>query len=319
MIKKHSAAFAAFLTFTSYTAFTAVHASAASAENPASLSHTTGYYDNSQLVTVVGIGGESEIYFTTDGSRPGKDSALYDGTPITVSENTVVRIAEYSGEELVSTDKASIKIRTDAPTTSAEGGEYSDTLKVTLTCNDPDAVIYYTTDGSAPSKDSAKYKKAITISETTTLRFCAYAPDKSRSKVVTEKYIITDDSFSDPLCQALFELVNETRAEYGLKPLKAHTALTEAAQIRAREYSYYQSHYRPDGSRWDTILTAYGLKTSIRAENLAYYYTSAKQVMRCWMNDSFHRGNILNPDTEYIGLACYDDGWCKYWCQLFIG
>ncbi|MFR0872765.1 MAG: hypothetical protein ACLSG5_16010 [Oscillospiraceae bacterium] len=23
--------------------------------------------------------------------------------------------------------------------------------------------------------------------------------------------------------------------------------------------------------------------------------------MKCWMNDPYHRGNILNPDTEYIG------------------
>ena len=37
------------------------------------------------------------------------------------------------------------------------------------------------------------------------------------------------------------------------------------------------------------------------------------------MNDPYHRGNILNPDTEYIGLACYNNGWCNYWCQLFIG
>lgn len=314
MIKKHSAALAAVLSTT-----TLLTVNVSAAESQPALSHSSGYYDNSQYVTVVNYDEDTDIYFTTDGSKPGTDSTVYDGTPIAISDNTVVRIAAYSGESLVNTDKASIKIRTTAPAASVEGGEYSDSFKVKLTCSDPDAVIYYTTDGSVPTKDSAKYKKAITISETTTLRFAAYAPDKSRSKVVTEKYTIKETAFDDPMCQALFELVNETRAEYGLKPLKAHADLTAAAQIRAKEYSYYQSHYRPDGSRWDTILSAYGLKTSVRAENLAYYYTSAKQAMRCWMNDSFHRGNILNPDTEYIGLACYNNGWCNYWCQLFIG
>ncbi len=314
MIKKHTAAIAAFISLAS---FTTINASAA--DNSTALSHSSGYYDNSQLVTVVNYDDETDIYFTTDGSKPGTDSALYDGTPISVSENTVVRIAAYSGEELINTAKASIKIRTASPSASAEGGEYSDAVKVKLTCSDPDAVIYYTTDGSTPTKDSAKYKKAITISDSTTLKFATIAPDKSRSKVVTEKYVIKQTDFDDPMCQALFELVNETRAEYGLSPLKAHTALTEAAQVRAKEYSYYQSHYRPDGSRWDTILSAYGLKTNIRAENLAYYYTSAKQAMKCWMNDPYHRGNILNPDTEYISLACYNNGWCNYWCQLFIG
>lgn len=314
MIKKHSAALAAVLSAT-----TLLTVNVSAAESQPALSHSSGYYDNSQYVTVVNYDEDTDIYFTTDGSKPGTDSTVYDGTPIAISDNTVVRIAAYSGESLVNTDKASIKIRTTAPSASVDGGEYSDSFKVKLTCSDPDAVIYYTTDGSVPTKDSAKYKKAITISETTTLRFAAYAPDKSRSKVVTEKYTIKETAFDDPMCQALFELVNETRAEYGLKPLKAHADLTAAAQIRAKEYSYYQSHYRPDGSRWDTILSAYGLKTSVRAENLAYYYTSAKQAMRCWMNDSFHRGNILNPDTEYIGLACYNNGWCNYWCQLFIG
>ncbi len=315
MIKKHTAVIAAFISLAS---FTTINASAA--DNSTALSHSSGYYDNSQLVTVVNYDDdETDIYFTTDGSKPGTDSALYDGTPISVSENTVVRIAAYSGEDLINTAKASIKIRTASPSASSEGGEYSDAVKVKLTCSDPDAVIYYTTDGSTPTKDSAKYKKAITISDSTTLKFATIAPDKSRSKVVTEKYVIKQTDFDDPMCQALFELVNETRAEYGLSPLKAHTALTEAAQVRAKEYSYYQSHYRPDGSRWDTILSAYGLKTNIRAENLAYYYTSAKQAMKCWMNDPYHRGNILNPDTEYIGLACYNNGWCNYWCQLFIG
>ena len=168
MIKKHTAAIAAFFSLAS---FTTINASAA--DNSTALSHSSGYYDNSQLVTVVNYDDETDIYFTTDGSKPGTDSALYDGTPISVSENTVVRIAAYSGEDLINTAKASIKIRTASPSASAEGGEYSDAVKVKLTCSDPDAVIYYTTDGSTPTKDSAKYKKAITISDSTTLKFAA--------------------------------------------------------------------------------------------------------------------------------------------------
>ena len=176
MIKKHTAVIAAFISLAS---FTTINASAA--DNSTALSHSSGYYDNSQLVTVVNYDDETDIYFTTDGSKPGTDSALYDGTPISVSENTVVRIAAYSGEDLINTAKASIKIRTASPSASAEGSEYSDAVKVKLTCSDPDAVIYYTTDGSVPTKDSAKYKKAITISDSTTLKFAAIAPDKSRS------------------------------------------------------------------------------------------------------------------------------------------
>ena len=48
MIKKHTAAIAAFISLAS---FTTINASAA--DNSTALSHSSGYYDNSQLVTVV--------------------------------------------------------------------------------------------------------------------------------------------------------------------------------------------------------------------------------------------------------------------------
>ena len=282
------------------------------------LSHESGFYDNTQFVSVINVG-ENEVRFTTDGSKPDSSSELYTGLPIEVSENTVVRMAVFSDREIISSDKATLKIRTATPSASVEGGEFTEAQSMKLSCSDEDAVIYYTTDGTTPTNQSKKYTKAIKISKTTTLKFAAYSPNKSRSKVVTEKYVINETQFDNKLCQALFELVNETRAEYGLEPLKASADLTKAAEVRAKEYSYYQSHYRPDGSRWDTILSAYGLKSNVRAENLAYYYTTAKAVMKCWMSDPYHRGNILNPNTEYIGLACYNNGWCNYWCQLFIG
>ena len=287
-------------------------------ETDAYISHESGYYETVQFVTIINSG-DNDIYYTTDGSKPDIGATLYNGNAIVVEENTVIRMAEYSGEELVNSDKASIKIRSATPSASVEGGTYPEKFKVKLTCQDPTAEIYYTTDGSTPTQDSKKYKKAITISKDTTLKFAAFAPNMARSKVVTEKYVISADEFNNPLCQALFDLVNETRAEYGLKPLKTLSGLTEAAEIRAKEYSTYQSHYRPNGTKWDSILSNYGLRRNKRAENLAYYYDTAKGVMRCWMSDPWHRGNILDPDTEYIGVGCYNNGWTNYWCQLFIG
>lgn len=290
----------------------------ASAESEALLSHDSGFYDKVQLVTVSG-GDDVDVYFTTDGSKPDTESELYDGRPIVVKQNTVIRTAAYSGDVVVDRDKATIKIRTNTPKASVKGGEYSEAQTVELSCTEKNAKIYYTTDGTSPTSKSKKYTKPLTVSESTTLKFAAIAPDKSRSTIITEEYIINEDDFEDELCQILFELVNETRAEYGLSPLKAHDVLTEAAQIRAKEYSVNLSHWRPDGTKWDSLLSEYGLRRDIRAENLAYYYETAKGALKCWMSDYYHKKNILNPNAEYIGLGRYNNGYCNYWCQLFIG
>ena len=171
------------------------------------LSHESGYYDMTQFVTII-CDGTTDVYFTTDGSKPDIDSTLYEGKPIIVEENTVIRMASYSGNTLVSSDKATIRIRSAVPTASVEGGTYTGSIKVKLSCLDPSADIYYTTDGSTPTKSSNKYKKTITICEDTTLKFASFSDNLSRSKVVTEKYKISKDQFEDAQSQILFDLVN---------------------------------------------------------------------------------------------------------------
>ena len=278
----------------------------------------SGTYSAPQVVAI-NHDEEFDVYYTTDGSKPTAKDKLYEGFPLIIRTNTVVRTASYYEGELIERDKLTIYIKTPEPAASVQGGEYSESFSVELTCPDEEAIIYYTVDGSVPTQESKKYKKAINIKESTTLRFTAFGKDKKRSSAVTEKYEINSDVYSDSRRQKLFELINETRAEYGLSPLEELPLLSDIAQQRARETSTYFSHWRTNGTKWDSLLAANGLKRNVRGENLAYYYPTANQTLRSWMSDSGHKANVLNPDAKYVGIGCYYNGYTYYWSEIFIG
>ncbi|MGN0649783.1 MAG: chitobiase/beta-hexosaminidase C-terminal domain-containing protein [Oscillospiraceae bacterium] len=301
-------------------AILAVPLFSAAAEEPAVpfFSIESGTYSAPQVVAI-NHGEGHEVYYTLDGDKPTAEDKLYEGYPLIIRTNTVIRTATYCEGELIERDKLTVNIRTAAPAASVSGGEYAESFTVELTCADETAEIYYTTDGTAPTQESKRYKKAIKIKESCTLRFASFGEDRKRSAIVEERYEINSAVYSDSRRQTLFELVNETRAEYGLAPLKELPLLSELAQQRAAESSTYFSHWRANGTKWDSLLAANGLKRSVRAENLAYYYTTAKQALNCWMSDPWHRANILNPDAKYIGIGCYYNGYTYYWSQLFIG
>ena len=282
------------------------------------LSHESGYYRTTQFVRVTSAKG-AEVYYTTDGTTPDASDTKYGTEPIIVTENTVIKTAAYVDGELAESNTANIKIRTVSPSASKDSGTYSEAISVKLTCSDKDAEIYYTTDGSTPTKDSKKYTKAITISEDTTLKFMAIGDNLARSPIITRKYTIKTDAYDEPHRQALFEAVNELRAQYGLSPLETLPELDEIAQQRAKEASSYFSHTRPNGTKWYTLLAEAGLKRSDRAENLCYYYATAKAALKSWLNDYSHRSNLLDPDMKYIGIGYYKVGGVPYWSQIFIG
>ncbi len=149
-------------------------------------------------------------------------------------------------------------------------------------------------------------KAATTTTTTTTTRatttFAPYTPSGDGAEVL--------------------RLVNNERANYGLKPLKAIYLLDQAALVRAKEAVSSPSHTRPDGRAANTVFSDYGLSYYYMGENLACGSQSAREVVNDWMNSPDHRANILNPNYEYMGLGhvyvsndsnCYYD----YWIQLF--
>ncbi len=77
-----------------------------------------------------------------------------------------------------------------APTFSPAGGTYTSAQNVTISTTTAGATIYYTTDGSTPSSNSAVYSEPIAVSSYTVVKAIA-VKDGVSSTVATATYIIS--------------------------------------------------------------------------------------------------------------------------------
>ena len=141
-----------------------------------------------------------DIYYTLNGSTPTKSSTKYTSAGVTISSNcTLKAIAYKDGYETSNVLTESYTIPTPKKLTlaaSPSSGQVASGTKVTLTAKaDGSTVsgcdIYYTTNGSTPTKSSTKYTSSgITISSNCTLKAIAYKSGYTDSDVLTETYTI---------------------------------------------------------------------------------------------------------------------------------
>lgn len=113
------------------------------------------------------------------------------------------------------------------------------------------------------------------------------------------------------------ELVNEHRAEAGLQPVEYSAALSEAAQVRAKEIQQSFAHTRPDGRYFSSVLKDFGISYRTCGENIAWGQKSPEEVVTAWMNSPGHRANILNANYTKLGVGCERNGNVNYFTQLF--
>lgn len=73
------------------------------------------------------------------------------------------------------------------PVISPAGGKFYIPLQVSITCPTPNAQIYYTTNGSAPSTSSTRYTAPFTVSDNTTVKAISVL-DSEKSEVVTAEF-----------------------------------------------------------------------------------------------------------------------------------
>jgi len=115
-------------------------------------------------------------------------------------ETYVIEIATFSSVgKTFPPVSAVVDVDLVPPTVSASpgGGSYAVAQQVTLTANEPNSQIFYTTDGTdpitGPQASISHYTGPITISADTPLSFVAYDPASNVSTVVTEAYVISNN------------------------------------------------------------------------------------------------------------------------------
>ena len=156
----------------------------------------SGSYDDSQTIKFTSDE-NTTIYYTLDGNDPSETSRIYT-RPITVNEGyTVVSAVAYNSAG-VRSKIATYEYKIDymipgTPTLSLSNGKYVSGTTVSVSVPDG-TTVYYTTDGSTPTKDSEKYEGEITLPMGHTKLSVVAVNDKSEktSDVVTGEYDIVN-------------------------------------------------------------------------------------------------------------------------------
>lgn len=130
--------------------------------------------------------------------------------------------------------------------------------------------------------------------------------------------IPTTDSNVTAYEQEVIRLVNEIRAENGLKALTYDWELSRVARIKSQDMkdNNYFAHNSPVYGTPFQMIRNFGISYRTAGENIAKGYRTPQAVVDGWMNSSGHRANILSSSFTKIGVGYVSSG--NYWTQMFI-
>ena len=160
----------------------------------------SGTYLGTQILTISDATSGATIYYTTDGSTPTTSSTQYSGPLAITSSQTVKAIAKAgtSGVSGVGSVTLTIESQVATPSFSPVGGTYTSAQSVKITSATSGATIYYTTNGTAPTKSSTQYTGPITVSSSMTLEAIATASGFFDSNVASASYTISSQVAATP-------------------------------------------------------------------------------------------------------------------------
>ncbi|HOY85323.1 MAG TPA: chitobiase/beta-hexosaminidase C-terminal domain-containing protein [Candidatus Syntrophosphaera sp.] len=151
-----------------------------------------GSYQDDVTVSISCATSGASIHYTTDGNEPTTASPVY-SDPVFISSDTSIKAKGFK-EGLISSET----VRADyaiygvvaTPSFNPKGGIFSSSQNVTISCDTVGATVYYSTDGSEPTTNSAVYSGPIMISNTTQLKAKGIKQGSSTSALASEIYFM---------------------------------------------------------------------------------------------------------------------------------
>jgi uncharacterized YkwD family protein len=121
--------------------------------------------------------------------------------------------------------------------------------------------------------------------------------------------------------EQMIQLVNQARAQAGLRALIADSTLTHTARQKSQDMVSlnYFAHRSPTyGSPYE-MLSQFGIAFQSAGENIACNHTVAA-AHQALMNSQGNRDNILNVSYTSIGIGIINGGQCgQMYTQQFVG
>lgn len=251
-------------------------------------SEEPGEYDKALSIKML-AGSNCTIYYTLDGSIPTEESEVYT-VPIRLEDGehqlSAMCVNNYGLTSEITTKEYSIHISVpDEPEISVDSGDYTSPIMIASDLIEG-YEMFYTTDGSAPTRDSTPYLVPIPMPlGHSTFKFVMYDENGVASEIATREYNLTLDTTTTVdeagiiLKQALIgkgDIVDMQGHMPGLAATKefvCDSAFTENDQIF---YLIIEYQVEPDGSRSKTgnvyAVNVYTKELYRASANYAGYY-----------------------------------------------
>ena len=155
-----------------------------------------GTYTSVQTVTLGTTTPSATFYYTTDGTTPTYPTTgttqLYTGSITVSTSETLNAIAVATGytNSAVGSAIYTITLPANVPTFTPLAGSYATAQSVAISDSTPNATIYYTTNGNAPSTSSSLYSTAIAVTSNETIQAIAVAANYQNSGIGSAAYTI---------------------------------------------------------------------------------------------------------------------------------
>jgi len=150
----------------------------------------SGTYISTQTVSISDATDGVSIYYTLNGTTPTAESTIYTGPVLIKSSGTLEAIAVAKGGTPSKVASASYTLNAAAPEISPPGGRYPGLVTVTMSSASPNATIFYTTNGSTPTAESARYTGPIVLHSSETVTAIAAETGFTASRSVEATYIM---------------------------------------------------------------------------------------------------------------------------------